>query len=242
MFVLVHGAWHGAWCWSSLQECANAPGGFASVALDLPGHGCDRTPLAELTLDAYADRVVQTLCGLDEPAILVGHSMGGIVISQAAERAPERVAGLVYLCAFLLPAGESILDRYVAQPDSELMAAVEISDDGQSTTVRPEAAPGLFYGDCTAEQARWAAGRLVPEPVLPVSTPLEVTPERWGAIPRAYVRCTSDRALSPEMQDELIGTVGVDEVVEMQTAHSPFLSRPRELASVLGGLGRRLVD
>ncbi|HNH94754.1 MAG TPA: alpha/beta fold hydrolase, partial [Microthrixaceae bacterium] len=121
MFVLIHGAWQGAWCWSRLQVSLRGLGAL-SIAVDLPGHGEDRTPIAGLTLSDYADRVIEVLDDIDEPVTLVGHSLGGATISTVAERRPERIAGLVYLCALLQPSGATPADLHRHDPDSALVA------------------------------------------------------------------------------------------------------------------------
>src|SRR5262249_4568401 len=108
-FVLVHGAFAGAWIWGPLQERLNAAG-HTTVAFDLPGLGNDRTPTSEVTLDSYAARLCEVLAASSERAIIVGNSMGGIVITQGAARCPERVAALVYVAAFLPKDGQSLLD------------------------------------------------------------------------------------------------------------------------------------
>lgn len=99
-FVLVHGAFSGAWIWGPLVERLKAAGHSAG-AFDLPGLGDDRTPASEVTLDSYAARLCQVLATSSEPAIVVGNSMGGIVATQGAARCPERVAALVYATAFI---------------------------------------------------------------------------------------------------------------------------------------------
>ncbi|UDY38094.1 alpha/beta fold hydrolase [Dermatobacter hominis] len=117
--------------------------------------------------------------------------------------------------------------------DSELLAAVELAGDGLSTSIRPDAAADLFYGDCDAEDRAWAVERLCAEPTGPATGTIRTTPERWGSVPRAYVRCDLDRAVHPDVQDRMVADVGVDVVVEMAASHSPFLSRPDELARLL---------
>jgi pimeloyl-ACP methyl ester carboxylesterase len=117
-YVLVHGAWHGSWCWDRVVPLLEKQG-HKAVAPDLPGHGADKSPISEVSLQAYADRVVDVLEAQSETVVLVGHSMGGIVISQAAECCPDRVKTLVYLSAFLLRDGESLLQ--VAQDDTEAL-------------------------------------------------------------------------------------------------------------------------
>ena len=106
-FVLVHGAFHGAWCWTKLVPELERRG-HRAVAFDLPGSGEDKTPIEQVTLDGYIVRVSEVILRQPEPVILVGHSLGGISITAAAEHMPDRVRKLVYLCAFILRDGESL--------------------------------------------------------------------------------------------------------------------------------------
>src|SRR5919201_534684 len=100
-FVLVHGAWHGGWVWDRVAQQLQESG-HKVLAPDLPAHGSDRTPAGQITLRHYVDHVVSCIDSCAEPVVLAGHSMGGIVISSAAERRPESIRALVYVCAFLL--------------------------------------------------------------------------------------------------------------------------------------------
>src|SRR5215471_17226659 len=116
-YILVHGAWHGRWCWEKVVPLLRQAGHRVET-LDLPGHGQDRTPIREITLAAYTKRVCETLDDQAEPVILVGHSMGGIVITQVAEERPEKIQTLVYLTAFLPQNGESLLQLARMNADS----------------------------------------------------------------------------------------------------------------------------
>src|SRR5262249_54749531 len=108
-FVLVHGAFAGGWIWGPLQERLYAAG-HTAIAFDLPGLGDDQTPPGQVTLEAYASRLCEVLVAGREPAIVVGNSMGGVVITQGAARCPQRVAALAYVAAFLPKDGQSLLD------------------------------------------------------------------------------------------------------------------------------------
>jgi pimeloyl-ACP methyl ester carboxylesterase len=232
MFILVHGAWHGAWCWEQVEHHLGELGA-ASVAVDLPGRSGDPQSVAQLTLDSYVDHVVAAIEASPEPVVLVGHSLGGLVISQTAERIPEKISSLAYLCAMLLQDGQSTIDASVNDPDSQLMANISLEEGSAASSVAASAVRELFYGDCTVEASDRATRLLVPEPVGPASTPVNVTAERWGSVPRSYILCTQDRAISPAQQRAMIASVGVDRVVEMDSSHSPFMSQPERLAALL---------
>ena len=234
-YVLIHGAWHGAWCWERVVPLLEKAG-HKVVAPDLPGHGKDRTPVSEVSLQAYTDSVCKALDPLSEPVVLVGHSMGGIVITQAAEYRPAKIKTLVYLTAFLLRNGESLLQ--VAQGDTEalVLSNLIMADDGSHATVRDEAIREAFYGDCSDEDVALAKSLLVPQAVAPFAAPVSTTEERFGLVPRVYIECLSDRAISPSVQRRMYGALPCQKVISMDTDHSPFFSAPRELAAHLMSL------
>jgi len=151
--LLVHGSCHGAWCWDALIP-ALARHGIAARAIDLPSHGADATPPEAVTLDSYADAI---LAALDGPTVLLGHSAGGFAITAAAERAPEKVAALIYVCAYVPMPGKSLADMRRMAPSQPLMEAVRVAPDRISFTVDPALAPDKFYHDVPPELA--ACGR-----------------------------------------------------------------------------------
>jgi pimeloyl-ACP methyl ester carboxylesterase len=232
MIVLVHGAFHGSWCWSPLVAELNGLG-VASIAIDLPGRPADPRPAAELTFDSHVDTIMAVLDAAPDPVTLLGHSLAGMSISQAAERAPHKVAGLVYLCAYLPKNGQASFDLALDDPDSDLMSHVTVDETGTTTSVSLAAAPRVFYGDCSPQVVEWALGQLTPEPISAAAGTVHLTAERWGSVPRAYIVATQDRAISAAKQRSMIADVGVDRVEEMKTSHSPFLSTPTALAAVL---------
>ena len=129
-FVLVHGAWHGGWCWERIAPLLGAAG-HEVLAPDLPGMGADRTPFAADVLAQWADFVAGLVRGAAEPAVLVGHSRGGLVISEAAERAPDQIRVLVYLAALLLPVGTTSRQTLNADGRSVLELSPGWSDRGR---------------------------------------------------------------------------------------------------------------
>jgi pimeloyl-ACP methyl ester carboxylesterase len=233
--LLIHGAWHGAWCWDRLIP-ALAARGRQAVAIDLPAGGEDQTPIGEVTLDLYAERVVQALEALGEPAILVGHSMGGVSITATAERAPERFARLVYLCAYLPRDGESLLGLAATVDPADSAIETIFSQDGISVTVGEASLKPAFYGDCSEADVGFARARLRPLPVQPASAPVRTTAQRFGRIPRVYIECTEDRAIPLAHQRAMAAASAPIEVHTLATSHSPFFSAPEALADILAGL------
>lgn len=231
-YVLIHGAWHGGWCWDKVVPLLEKEG-HKVEAPDLPGHGNDKTPIPEISLQAYADRVCQILDSQPEPVILVGHSMGGIVITQVAEYRPEKIQLLVYLTAFLLQNGEFLLQHAEGDQEALVLPNLIMAEDQNYTTVKEEALKEVFYGDCYDEDIKRAKSLLVAQAVAPFATPVNTTEEKFGRVPRVYISCLRDKAISPAAQEKMYTALPCENVISMDTSHSPFFSTPEELAGHL---------
>ncbi|MGI4901669.1 MAG: alpha/beta fold hydrolase, partial [Janthinobacterium lividum] len=184
-FVLVHGAWHGGWCWEEIVPLLEHDG-HRVIAPDLPGMGRDRTPLSSITLAGWADFVADLIRAEPEPVILVGHSRGGIVISEVAERVPERIRRLVYLAAFLPPSGATLRSLSAQSKAPRNAGMMVMSEDGATSTVATNLAGAIFYNTTDAATIERAATRLTPEPMVTFVTPVQLTEARFGSVPRAY--------------------------------------------------------
>jgi len=238
-YVLVHGAGHGGWCWRKVVEILRREG-HQVEAPDLPGHGEDKTPISQVTLKAYADRVCQVLDTQAEPVVLVGHSMGGIVISQAAEYRSDRIKTLVYLTAALLPDGQSLLQGLQGGSGTleDALAGRDLTLSGDRTyaTYADAVIRERFYGDCSDEDVAWAKSRLTRQAVEPLAAPVRTTRENFGRIPRVYIECLLDKAIPASAQKQMYTAIPCERVLSMNTSHSPFLSAPKELAGHLASL------
>jgi pimeloyl-ACP methyl ester carboxylesterase len=239
--VMVHGAFGGAWCWEpALPGLREA--GHTVQTLDLPGSGSDETPVAEITLDAYARRVGEVLASRP-PAVLVGHSMGGMVVTQAAARSPEHVSALVYVSAFVPVDGESLLNL-TARPeaaDDQIQANIVVSGDPPVAVLPDDAARYAIYGCCTEEQIQWALPHRRPQAAVPMGNPFALDrskAEAFLALPRSYITCLQDRSIPPAMQRLMFERAGCDPVIELDADHAPYLSRTRELVQALDRLAR----
>ncbi len=231
MVVLVHGAWHGAWCWAAVQAALDARG-IASLAIDLPGHGVSTAPLGGLHDDAAAltavlDRLRQSGA---TAIVLVGHSYGGAVITQAAAGRDD-IVHLLYLAAFALDAGESVLSCLgsLDRREVDLAAAMVPTDDGTGTTLDPATAAGALYGECPPNAARAALARLGPQSTASMTEHIDGAPRRL--IPSTYVVCGRDRAVHPDHQSALAERCS--DRVDLDVDHSPFISAVDATADIV---------
>jgi pimeloyl-ACP methyl ester carboxylesterase len=220
--LLVHGTCHGAWCFDRLVP-ALAALGHSARAIDLPGR--DGSPTS---LDAYAQAILSAAA---PGTVLVGHSAGGFAITAAAEADPARIGGLVYLCAYLPAPGMSLADMRRAGPSQPLLPAIRKAADGQSFTIDPALAHGAFYQDCPEDIASRAISQLCPQPVMPQETPL--WPRAAPRVPRHYITCSEDRTIPPAYQRRMAAGLPAHCRHELPSGHSPFLSMPDRLASLL---------
>jgi pimeloyl-ACP methyl ester carboxylesterase len=202
-FVLVHGGWSGGWCWDKVVPLLEEAGHEAH-APDLPGSGDDPTPIHEVSLQGYADRISEVLDAQPGPVVLVGHSSGGTVISQAAEQRPEKVKLLVYLAAFLLRDGESLFEVGENETRSLVLPNLVVSEDGASATIKEDVVVEALLHDCSEEDAERAKARFVPQALAPFATPLSLTEGNFGRVPRAYIpRGGRGHGLQPIAQQAL---------------------------------------
>ena len=234
-FVLVHGGFVGGWCWEKVVPLLEGDG-HQVEAPDLPGLGEDRTPIPEVSLQGYADRISEVLAEQPEPAVLVGQSMGGAVISQAAEQRPDKIEMLVYVGAYLLRDGETMLGASQSDTESLVLTNLEMSEDGSFATLREDAIEEALLHDCPDEDVERAKARFRPQAVAPLATPVTLTEDNFGRIPRVYIETLKDRAISPWLQKEMYERLPCQKVISMDTGHAPFYAAPEELAGHLTSL------
>ncbi|WP_174278985.1 alpha/beta fold hydrolase [Sphingomonas bacterium] len=230
-FILVPGAMHTAWAWHRVVPLIEAQGNVA-VTPDLPGIGTNHSVRPEdATLDMWGGYVADIVRSADAPVILVGHSRGGLVIGEVAERVPELVAGLIYVCALIVPPGRTALD--VMGTDQTKDDGPRPSEDGKTISISAEAAIPLFYNRCLPEDAADAVAHLRPEPAVPNATPATVTRDRWYRVPRAYIETSTDNNLTLAKQRQIQSAAPCDPVVIIDADHSPFLSAAPALVDAL---------
>jgi len=227
-FVLVHGGLVGGWVWEKVVPLLE-DAGHQVEAPDLPGHGDDQTPIPEVSLQGYADRISQVVDAQPEPAVLVGQSMGGAVISQAAEQRPDKVALLVYVGAYLLRDGETMLGASESDTESLTLPNLVMSEDGSSATLREDTIREALLHDCPDEDVEKTKSRFQPQAVAPLATPVSLTEDNFGRVPRVYIETLQDRTIGPSLQKGMYGRLPCQEVISVNTGHWPFYAAPEEL-------------
>jgi pimeloyl-ACP methyl ester carboxylesterase len=213
--VLVHGAWHGSWCWEPLVD---ALGDVPVQTVDLPSVGKDPGALGDLYADAEAVRAA--LSSIGGPTVVLGHSYGGAVITEAVT-ADSNVAHLIYLCAFLLDRGESLLGAVGGTPPPWW--------DIRGDRVLVQTPEDIFYNDVSPELTARSVARISAHSLAAFDQPL--TNAGWNAVPSTYIIAEQDQAIPLFAQEAMAQRAG--EVLRMDTGHSPFLSQPEALAELL---------
>ncbi len=234
-FLLVHGAWHGAWCWHKVMSRLEKMG-HTVIAPDLSALGRDRTPVNRVSLAMWREQICRIVDSVPEQVVLVGHSRGGIVISEVAEHRPRRIRTLVYLSAFLARDGECLFDLAGSDETSLVPPNMVMSEDKSFSTMRDEALRDAFYGECSDDDFALARLSVQAEPTLPLATPLQITDANYGSVPRVYIECLRDKAIPIALQRRMQAALPCRQVLALDSDHSPFFSRPDELAAHLGTL------
>lgn len=227
----MHGAWHTVKCWDAVVPGLRALG-HEVEAIDLPGRSASFPTGWKVSLDDHVEAIVSTASKYKEPVTLVGHSMGGIMISAAAEKKPELFKRLVYLCAFLPKDGDSLMSLSQKDKGSKVPSVISPSLLTGTTRIKGDATD-VFYNDCTSDMAELAHTQLVAEPGRPTLSKLRLTEERYGTLPRSYILCTEDQAISIDYQKQMLARQPCDKTYTLNASHSPFLSMPDALVDAL---------
>ena len=233
-FVLVHGACHGAWCWEAVAERLAAKG-HAVVTLDLPGHGRRASEHATASVANYARAVVDAMAleGISR-GIVVGHSMGGLVIPKVVELAPERVAHLVFLAAVALPDGGSLFESHFTLAARALIQGMAQASGNARVCYPAEMAWARWMNDLPPDHpvVQAALPRLTPQPLRPFVERVDLTRFYAMNVPRTYIRCLKDVAVPPDRALAYAQRLGV-KPVDLNAAHDAMLSTPEALSKIL---------
>lgn len=236
-YVLVHGAWQASYVWDAVRTDLIKKGNTVLV-VELPGHGSDTTAPYLLSLDVYRDKVVDVISNVQGKVILVGHSMGGMVITSVAEKIPAKISKLVYIGAFLPTSGQSLTDLAFSDPDSKLGPTLVPSSDQLTLDVKRDSLTNLFIADGSLKNKKEVLKNYHGEPAIPLTNKVALTPDNFGNVEKVYIKTLQDVVISPALQDRMIAAAGIKTVYAVNTSHSPFLSQPHAVSELLLKVGR----
>lgn len=230
-FLLVHSAWLGAWQWSSIQSIL-IQAGHLVICPDLSGHGEDKTPIEEITMDHYLKILTDLLDVSEQPVILLGHSFNGITVTKAADLRPEKVKAIVYLTAFMVPNGVSFLKAVQGVKGSIAVDNFYVMDDKVSAMVKIDKIHAAFAHDIPEQLLKIEKPYLTPEPLMPLTYELDVDEAVIANIPKFYIECVDDKAIPIDVQIQMYQGK-VQKVYTLHTSHLPVFSKPEKVAGIL---------
>jgi len=230
--LLVHGAWQSSWAWRDVADLFDREN-CEFIVPDLPGHGVNPQPYNEITISTYADFIISEIEKLNaEKIILIGHSMGGLVISQVAETIPDKIHQLIYITAFIPETNESLLDLAQQSDIEGLSKHTRWLDNDCAVALRTKGLGDILFNDCTAEQVKYALAHLEKEPAQTFGNKVRVTPDNMGRVPKVYIECEKDQAISLNMQRSMHQAHGC-KIESLAAGHEPNVSQPEALVKLI---------
>jgi pimeloyl-ACP methyl ester carboxylesterase len=228
--VLVHGAFENASVWGHVTAKLQADG-YKVVAVDLPGRPGNPATPDKVSLSLYGDTVVAALTKLNQPAVVVGHSFGGIVIADAAEKAPAKVKTLVFTAAYLPHDGDSLVSMANKDADAKIGPHLQIKKEQGIASIEYSARADLFANGAPEGLRKAIPDLILDEPLAPLATPVHVTAGKFGQVDKVYIHTANDQVISPSFQAQMVASTPVRREFTVQTGHTPFLTAPDELAA-----------
>ena len=228
----MHAAWHGAWSFDKTKKILEQSGAQV-ITFDLPGHGKDQTPIKDVSFEAYVQKVRNEIMKLDEPVVLVGHSLAGFVVAQVAEDIPDKIEKLIFISAMISHEGKTVYDIVNADTENQLLANLIFAEDQSWATVNEDTLKNVVYNKATAQQIAEAAPHLVYQATQPFFAAVETSVNAFGKIDKTYIVCEYDKILPPAAQRNLIEKVGIGKSLTLSTGHVPNVEDPAALAEAI---------
>lgn len=229
--VLVHGAWAFSAVWQDIVPPLKAKG-YEVITVNLPGHGDDATPFKRLTLKAYTNAVEKAI-GNRTNVVLLGHSMGGIVISQVAEDIPGKIAKLIYLTAFVPNNGDSFISISRKGPETGISQYLSTDLKSERLIVSAGGVMNNLMEDAPQPLKEYAAKNIKPEPLTPLSNPVKLSSKRFGKLKKSFIFVVNDKAIAYTYQKKMANAAGITETDSLRSGHCPMFSQPAQLAVLI---------
>ena len=221
--VLVHGAFEDVRVWDGVASQLSADG-YRVLPVDLPGRPSAPMSADQVSVDLYRDTVLHAMDSEKDPVVLVGHSFGGITISSVGEAAPAKIKTLVYVAAYLPRNGESLLSLANQDRDSKVGPQLNIDKVNGLASINYAARADLFANDGPEGLRKALPDLIIDEPLIPLGTPVTLTPARFGAIDKVYIHTAQDHTVSPYLQQQMVAATPVRLQFTLNTGHTPFLT------------------
>jgi len=236
-YVIVPGAWSAPYAWANVKASLEKSGNTV-IVVQLPCHGSDQTAPQNMSIDIYRDAVISAMNAVSGKVILVGHSLGGVVISEVAEKVPAKIEKLVYVAAFIPVSGQSMLDLAMTDGNS-VTGGHLISSDGITIDVNPDYIIDGFIQDGTDEEKKLTLTNYRTEPFAPLTNKVTLTAANYGSVPKVYIKTLIDQTVSPDLQKRMLAaTPEFEATYKLNTSHSPFLVKPDSVAILLTNIAK----
>ncbi|HEY5406176.1 MAG TPA: alpha/beta fold hydrolase [Ginsengibacter sp.] len=231
-FVLVHGSWQAPYVWNTVKsELEKA--GQKVIVVELPAHGNDFTSPAEVSIDVYRDKVISAINNTNSKVILVGHSLGGMVVSAVAEKTPSKIKKLIYIAGFVPVSGQTLIELAGEDAQSLLGPALISSKDQLLLDVRQDAITSIFCQDGSDAVKKLVLDNYRSEPAIPFTNPVTVTDANFGTVDKYYIHTLQDHAIGIDLQNKMANAAHITKTFSLNTGHSPFLTQPDEVTKLL---------
>lgn len=231
-YVLVHGAWHGAWSFLKTEQKMEQSGAKV-ISFDLPGHGNDKTDISQVTFDSYVEKVKQEITKINTPVILVGHSLAGFIISKVAEDLPNLIEKLVFIAAMIPNNQKTVFDTLKEDSGSQLLQNLIFAEDQSWATVSEETLKSIVYNGASDKQIAEAGPQLVRQATQPFFVPVTTSDNAFGKIDKTFIVCEKDKILSATAQKELAKITNCNKTISINTGHVPSIENPESLAETI---------
>ena len=230
-FVLVHGAWQGAYVWQFVKGELEKLGQKV-IVVELPAHGNDTTAAAKVSINSYRDKVIAAINTANTKVILVGHSLGGMVVSAVAESIPDKIEKLIYVAAFVPVNGQRLIDLAGQDAQSQLGPSLIPSADQLTLDIVPANRINIFCQDGSASVKQLLTDKFRVEPAIPFGMPVSLTATAFGKVDKYYIHTMADKAIGINLQKQMALAAKITKVYSLNSGHSPFLSVPDSLTNI----------
>jgi len=231
-FVLVHGAFQAPYTWQFVKTKLEAAGQKV-VVIELQGHGQDQTPASAISIKSYRDKVVSAITAIEGPVVLVGHSLGGAIITAVTDAIPDRIEKLVYLAGFVPANNQSIFDLTSLDPNSQFGPNLTFSPDGATAMIANDKILQVFAQDGNDQVKQLLIQNNRPEPIAPQAEKILLSNPAFATVPKYYIHTTLDHAITIDLQNKMVASAGIKNVYAVASGHCPMLTKPDEVTSIL---------